>query len=1082
MSTKANHCGFNRLAAVIISVGALLASSSLSAAMTIREVAADTEFAFVSPNDAVNAESYELLVNAGESTTVNLPPSGQCNCFLYMKGSGKVTLKTPDNYNGGDQVTFIGGIAADSTVTVHVDGVSTINVGRENSANNINYPAIDIANMTFEQDGGRLVLTNKCTARALPSRFEVAPGAMVALQGDNPLRLGSAFTLTDYDVVVLNRASIPDGCTITVSPGRTLGLKPAVTAKRDGSTYNWSWAGQTSYFDESFNIVLGGKGARVHCRNVANLNLFTPVTGVGEVVFWPDVSTVDKSTLLFRGKFYTSPYKAGSGVRAANPVYIPINTEAEPLPSDAWKSKVAHWFDASDASTIVPFSFDPIAAFGWSGAKNEYNGHQIIIGWKDKVEGSNISLYNKRIWTSSDIKSDYVLQVMPYLVENGLNGKPYLSFGDYNKANVPNARYNSKGALIAVTEARRLWVWNTATIDGDNEASGATTTFTPKYCIMVFGSQQGGGKCVLGDAAGDDCGNLARGTTTTNGVWTTYDSGCSFKVDGVDIKPQVAKPNGKWQIVSMDMTATNIVINGLGNHQTNSQYGGQNYAEIIFFNVAPTDAERRSCESYLAEKWGIKPTYSFRSGLEKFSELSGGEDTTVEIRDYSASDLTGSAKTYPTSSEVMLSGNYRGTINVASGKTIVLYDRPAPLDAYDMPQQNNIVAWFDPSLEGAIDYIEADNVPNGIARLYSRTASGVDKSDGAYWMSMQANKDGSTPGIANYKGRYPFLVDISYGGLAGHAPTMPWMDFTINASGDNTSNTLRSHRLPDLNVEDASSTFTTFRSLFMALDSSAGGGNPVGDTVEFNGKFKPRADNGKDYTQPIWSSENTVTMAHTWLDTNEVNGTTTGYSGRGEVLGFETASDFTPSKGLFFGYYNSGRGQYEHIGETIIYSTTLSESERLTVQKYLMAKWFGDMNYEFCDFSGATVTGAGNVKSASLRNLPTFDAEFTGTLSGGSNMTFTVNSLLNDSAAVDAITIDRAVTLDSVCTVTVTLKGKAKGGTYTLLTVPSGSLVGKTFALDIVNEIGMAVSAKLVTSDTALSLEIAPPGLVILIQ
>ena len=128
------------------------------------------------------------------------------------------------------------------------------------------------------------------------------------------------------------------------------------------------------------------------------------------------------------------------------------------------------------------------------------------------------------------------------------------------------------------------------------------------------------------------------------------------------------------------------------------------------------------------------------------------------------------------------------------------------------------------------------------------------------------------------------------------------------------------------------------------------------------------------------------------------------------------------------------------------------------------------------------MTGAGNVKSASLRNLPTFDAGFTGVLSGGSSMTFTIDPLLNASAALDAITIDRAVTLDSACTVTVALKG-TKSGTYTLLTVPSGSLVGKTFALNVVNETEERLVAKLVTSDTTLSIETAPPpGLMLLIR
>ena len=1048
----ATHRGIGRTVAVLFAAASFLATgSSLSAAMTITNVAANAEFTF---DGKTNAESVELVVNAG--ATVNLPPSGNVFAFVYLKGSGTVTFQKPANYNGGDQVWFQRGIAAASTVTMHVKDVTTVKVGRENPANNINYPVVDVANMTFEQTGGNLVLTNKCTARALPASFQVAtgvaPGANVALQGANPLGLGATLALADYDVVLMTRDSIPDGCTISISPGRTLALKPALTATREGnSNYKWNWSGTGSYFDESFSIFLGGKGARVLCRNTSNpLRLFTPVTGVGEVVFKPDNAN-GTQTLIFRGKTYTIS-------RSVAPVSIPINTEAEPLPSDAWKSKVLHWFDASDSATVVPFSFDPNTAFGWTGVENKFNGNQIVIGWKDKVEGSNLSFYNSRIWNNysnyASMKGDYNLQVMPYLVADGLNGKPYVSFGDMHKGGVANARYDSSGALATASfEDRRLWAWNGATPGDTKPSSGDTTTFGAKYCIMVFGSQQGGGKAILGDAGGTGCGNLARPNGLVTDAWTYYESGCSFKVDGVDVAPRTDKPNGGWQIVSMDMTATNIVVNGLGTHQSVNTYGGQNYAEIIFFGVAPTDAERRACESYLAEKWSLKSTYSFRAGTETFSELSGGEGTTVTIGDYDTDDLTGSNKTYSTPGEVTIAGNYKGTINVASGKTLVVSDRPAPLDAYDMPQQNNIVAWFDPSLDGAIDFHQSAEAETGVARLYSRTASGVDKSDGAYWMGMQAQVKGDTPGIANKVGRYPFLVNTAYDGASGMAPIMPWMDFTVNATGDGNGNTLRSHVLPDLRVEPTSASFTTFRSLFMALDSSAGGGNPVGDAIEFNGNIKPRAGYGEDFSKPIWAS-GTMAMAHTWLDTNEVNGTAQGYSGRGEVLGFETAADLAANSGLFLGYYNPNHGNtnYEHIAETVVYSTTLAAAERQTVQKYLMAKWFGDLNNEFCDLSGATVTGAGNVKSASLRNLPTFGEGFTGNVSGGSSMTFRVNAQGKASAVIDPIEVDHAVALDSECTVTVTVigSGKLAAGTYTLLSATSLT-GGDTIVVNVVN-------------------------------
>ena len=551
----------------------------------------------------------------------------------------------------------------------------------------------------------------------------------------------------------------------------------------------------------------------------------------------------------------------------------------------------------------------------------------------------------------------------------------------------------------------------------------------------------------------------------------------------MDVAPRTDKPSGGWQIVSIDMTATNIVVNGLGTHQTANTYGGQNYAEIVFFGEAPTEAERVACEAYLAEKWGLKSTYSFRAGTESFSELSGGEGTTVAIADYQADDLNGGVhKTYSTPAEVTLAGNYRGTVSVAAGKTLVLSDRPAPPDEYDVPRQDAIVAWFDPSLDGAVDY--NTTLPTGVARLYSRTADGVDKSDGAYWMGMQ-----SAGGVSGKSGRYPFMVEGAHAGASGLAPAMKWMDFSVNDPFETTvtGNTLRSHKLPakDSDITSTASEKMTFRSLFMALDSSAGGGNPVGDSVAFNAKIKARAGYGADVSAPIWNS-GTSAMAHTWLDTDEVDGTTHGYSGRGEVLGFETAADLTTDSGLYFGYYNPNYDQknFEQIAETVVYSAALTDAERLVVQKYLMAKWFGDMNGEFSDFSGATVTGAGDVRSASLRNLPQFGSGFTGGVSGGSAMSFRVRAVSGGTAVIDPVSVGRAVALDDACSVAVSVTGDRRmaAGTYTLLSAESLS-GGASLSAAVVNATGVEQPACSVRKDgSSIVLDVAESAFVLVLR
>ena len=1027
-------------------------------------------------SDVGNDANKELVVTTGvQGVTLVLPPadeSGTATVWtrIYLQGTGTVSFTAAE----GQTPTYIliaAGLAADDTVTLHVaaPSVTTLGVGVLNVANvkdKLHYPVADIAHVTFANATGKFALRGYCTARKVPTAFAVEPGAEVALQGTNPLRFGDAVTLTDYDLLVLSADAIPSTCTVTVNPGRTLYFKPCDPTKGTAFTaYPWQWTGLGAKVG-AFPVVLNGKGARILCRNVntALLVLLSTVSGTGEVLFQSD-STVEYAQHVFRGMTYRS--------LKSDPVSIPIHTATEPeMASDhSWTNKVAHWFDASDASTVIKYAYAPKP----DTIRYEFEGkYPVICGWKDHIKGTS-----DKFLFSRDAFNGCWPYDLPYLVEGGLNGKDYLSFGEYYH-NIDMTQVDTRDCPSGGHIQRWLqFVAASSTgANGTGKPKGSYTTLTGcKYCIMVFGSQYGGGKSILGFQ--EDMGNpkttgdMARGDSSINNDWFAY-AGYSITVDGMPSK-RTDKPNGGWQIVSIDMSATNTVLDCLGGCRVTkstdasllsgralTMTGGQNYGEILFFDEVPTIAERMACERYLAEKWGLPCTEWDAS----FTELSGGAP--VSLADEVNPDRTGAE-------EVTVAGNYFGTLTVPAGKTLVVSDRPAPPALCDIPQQENLVAWFDPSLDGAIDFHQSAS--GGVGRLYSRTAAGVDKTDGAYWMGMQANG-----GITASSGRYPFLVETNYLGGIGIGTPMKWLDFTKNASGDTLGNTLRSHVLPDLSVTQTGSSVMTFRSLFMALDTSLGGGNPIGDEVGFGGAIKPRSGTGADCTQPIWSANNTVTMAHTWLDTNEVNGTTAGYSGRAEVLGFETATDFTTHRGLFFGYYNPNNSNknYEHIGETLIYSTTLTDAERLTVQEYLKAKWTGDMSGKYTDLSRATVTGAGNVYSPSLRNLPTFDSGFTGALAGGSNMTFTVDWSRNPSAAVDAITIDRALTIDATCAVKVTLKGGVKtGDKYTLLTVPSDALAGKEFRLTVANETPKNASTRLVTTDTTLSLEILSQGTVL---
>ena len=935
-----------------------------------------------------NSGTSELSASAGATIVLPATSAGGV-AYIYtrviLKGSGTVTLVAPpddENY-AATVVAFVYGLTAPDTATLHVavPTVTTLKVGRTCGEKEANYPIADIKNVTFANPDGIFGLRESVTVKKIPNTYMINPSGdtRLALIGSNPLHLADSLVLTNFDVVALSGDCIPTGCTVRVKPGRSFYIKPCALQANSGSTYYtnaWFWGGQQTS-SGTYPIVLEGKGARVICRNNKDLRLHAVISGTGEILIRPDSNANIKT--FYQGMTYT----ASPTVFAT----IPVNTTDEPELDDSWQAKVAHWFDASDANSLVWYDYPNLVT--------NYNGHPLIVGWKDTKKGiSDIYLFNRRMFNGSDpTLSQNVPQVLPFVVADGLNGMPYISCSGGSR------RLPFHSASTACTGSRA-------------PTGGNITTFNDcPFCIMVFGSQDGGGRAILGDTEQ----SFARAAATVGNAWMTNNV-CALVVDGREVIPKSGKPNGGWQILSVDMSERTFALSCIGAaHATSSNASlissdGQRYAELIFFAETPTAKERVACERYLARKWGLEASYMIWDASSV--EITGAGN--VNLTDDNQPDHKGM-------DEITVAGSFTGTINVPEGKTLIVSPRPAPPTATDLPQQENITAWFDPTLEGAIDFNTTK--PNGVSRLYSRTASGVDKSSGTFWVGGSA---------LSGNGRFPFVVQTSYSGGFGAAPTIGWMDFQKDSS--NSGNTLRSHPINNLDVSVTGATAMPVRSVFMSLDSSAGGGNPFADTVGMTQKLKPRK--GSNVNDPIWSPSNTVTMAHTWLGTNEVNGAATGFTGRGEVLGFEFPSQ--QSIGVFLGFYKGGGNSetnFEHIGETIIYKTALTDAERLTVQEYLMAKWLGDYGSKYSDLTGTTVTGAGAVKSASLRNLPLLDAGFTGSLAGGSALAFTIDRTVSTTAAIDALSFDRPIVLDTTGTVTVT--GTVLPGNYTLLTATS---------------------------------------------
>lgn len=1032
----------------VLLLGAVLASVGFGATYNID----DGETLVVT--DAINNDS--TIINAyGGSTVVLATSTNQTYLASYAKIvalGGEVTVSNAYGDVWRDY-WFVNGLRTkiDQNVdgSFRIYGAKRLMIGRNSvSSYGINYPPCELSSVVFEEEGSQGVcLRDKSTLRKMPEdcALTIADGATVALQGSASLLdlLGgtdNTLTLDKYDVICCTSASLPENCQVNVPPGRTLTFRSAAN-----NAWNWGTANGSSGY---YRVALGGKGAKVVCRSQnATLRLESELSGEGELVIR---SEKDSFKTIYRGVTYTATKGQGDIVLSVSDAHLPP-------PTDGWQKKVAHWFDASDHSTQILLDYDFTGHAGWEGVKNEFEGHPIIMGLKDVKKGtSDTFLYNPRIFSQGGPLGDpngYVLQTTPYLVREGLNGLDYISCGKCNST-TNGAKYVN-GQLAAADEVRRLRFWKGEASGHENPNGDYVDELLP-YCIMVYNSANGGGKAILGTRESTDTaqyGNLARANSDTRYAWAAY-PGFSFVEDGRNTNPQNNNPKGCWQIVSLDMSATNTYVNAIGRHQADNLSGGQDYAEVIFFSERPTPAERYACELYLAEKWGLMERYRPRGA--SVATLTGKSNASVELCDTEA-------PTFDSNAEVTVDGDFTGTIEVPEGRTLVVSDKPVPPTEVDVPSANRL-AWYDPSFTAALTTNTLSTCAGAVKYLRSRTLDAIDSA----WVMCGNETSGKT-----HNAREPYLAEASLGGTAA-APVMPWMDFSKEGSGDTLSNTLRSHTSETVG---GSSTKMNIRQAFMVLDTSKGGGSPIGDEVGFGTNIKYRDHNGAVASDPIWAAGNTsaAAMDATWLDTEAVDGTKHGFNGRGEVLSFTTKATLGVR---FMGYYNVGMGnEKEVIGESIFYSSPLSDAERQTTQEYLMYKWFGDLNGKYSDLTKATVTGAGNVRVASpaaLAKLPVLSEGFTGAIEfGGETLALT---------AGETVEVPRKVALPEVLTVDLTAAPTMGFGEYTLLTAAGGIDGATTVVVRPTAGSDMTVRYRVKKVGSSLVLTVTGRGLTLLLK
>lgn len=698
----------------------------------------------------------------------------------------------------------------------------------------------------------------------------------------------------------------------------------------------------------------------------------------------------------------------------------------------SWRDKVVFWLDASAEDS---FSFEKVGdkpdgaqcTVDWGGVQRP-----TINRWYD-CRGKDRPYYalNQRglaYATDKTFKS-----VMPFLMKDDNDGLAFVSFGNYQDA------------------GRRMTLHRTdCPVDDYNseKESKYRADVQFKFAAVVFGSQRGGGASIVYP--------ITRGNYTSGGPAPVYTDPIFADdyptwVDGVSVDAtKIGFENKGWYCISFSSkNGESLSATGLCYSFKNSTaFGGGNYREIIFLSEMPTEGERHDLEQYLANKWKTKAIPAMPTPT-----------AATEVR------LFGTGTASVPSGSVALGGEFSGTVTVAEGATLVMTaEKSAPAAPASIGDSAATALHYDPNI--------ADSIKK-------------------YWNEPNANSVGCL-----YESREIGMMDnVLYGSsrtptwtkeVRGFGPENVWLSYDHTKTLDQVGCTLRLG-----NKETADGQAYNFRTGFMVLDTSAGGGTPfLATSIDGADKYLfPRtASDSSVFAISSGSAEEFVKN----VNDIRLNGNSDGqkwyaryFNSRPEVMSVSFDGD-VPLRCL--GYYKNLDGDNMLIhGEAIFYARELTEAERCDTEAYLMKKWLGLTPSGYGDPLSTTIDGAGSVILANHVDHPKFAPTFTGSVA-------VPNSVLKfrfkkdeqgKTVAVNAINApSAAITTPASIVVRLSSEGfrSLDGGDYTLIDC-AGWTGGETVALEDASLSSVSLrGAALIREGNRLVLRIKKFGFVFMVK
>jgi len=459
---------------------------------------------------------------------------------------------------------------------------------------------------------------------------------------------------------------------------------------------------------------------------------------------------------------------------------------------------------------------------------------------------------------------------------------------------------------------------------------------------------------------------------------------------------------------------------------------------------------------------------------------------TLEVRGaYSLAALSGAGTVIKTGSgNLSFGGVFNGSVDVQGG-TVSVPALPTPPTA-DAISTNSMILWLDACATNRMTY--GPN-PGQVFQWIDRRTN-VNRFAWGYHATSYPERPWLNKSTAP-RGGDRYWVDINTNPVYETSALTKYMKITLDR--DPATYTMDTYV----------STLPGIRTGFLVLDSSRGGGQPLGGSVNSVDSSFTR-DNSYLSSSPVWGSATAavVTNGTTRLDGIRVDGRATGFNGGVQVLSFTTTGDAQ------FWNLGASKARLERLGELIFFNTVLSPTNRSAVEAYLMNKWTTKTAAGYrvpgeqlaqsvtvnagatLDLSGAvsnefgSVSGAGSVRVPSFSALPIISGSI-GSLQvlGGNSCTFTVVATNNTYVAQPTIAVAGTLTVPSNGVVNVAFQSQAKPMRIPLFTYGSVSGTGLTaWTLQASGAVPAGAKVRLTATATGAYLDIIANGTLLMMQ